>query len=177
MIDDEGGVTVKLALKQKVFSMKEAFTVMDEGGAPIYEVAGKLISVGHKLTIRDMDGEEAAYIHQKVLSLVPKYFIEVDGQEMELKGHITLFKPHYTLETDSGKWEIRGNFMEHEYEMKRGRETVATVAKKWLSWGDTYLLDVADDRDALTALVVMIAIDCVNVDTNHAQSATIAGGN
>ena len=34
MIDDEGGVTVKLVLKQKVFSMKEAFTVMDEGGSP-----------------------------------------------------------------------------------------------------------------------------------------------
>ena len=127
-----------------------------------------------KLTVTDMDGQEVAYIHQKVLSLVPKYFIEVDGQEMELKGHITLLKPHYTLETDSGNWEIRGDFVQHEYEMKRGREVVATVTRKWLSWGDTYLLDVPDERDALTALGVMVAIDCVNADTNHAQSATIA---
>ena len=112
---------MKLALKQKVFSMKEAFTVMDEGGAPIYEVAGKLISVGHKLTIRDMEEQEAAYIHQKVPSVVPKYFIEVSGQEeVELKGHLTLFKPHYTLEAPDEKWEIRGDFLAHEYEMKRG---------------------------------------------------------
>ena len=48
---------------------------MDEEGNPIYEVIGKLLSVGHKLTVTDMDGQEAAYIHQKVLSLVPKYFI------------------------------------------------------------------------------------------------------
>ena len=166
---------MKLALKQKVFSLKEAFTVMDEAGEAVYEVSGKLISVGHKLTITDTAGQEAAYIHQKVLSLVPKYFIEVSGQEeVELKGHITLFKPHYTLETEGEKWEIRGDFVAHEYEMKRGKEVVATVTKKWFSWGDTYLLDVADDADALTALGVMIAIDCIDADTNHATSATIA---
>ena len=166
---------MKLALKQKVFSLKESFTVLNEDGEAIYEVSGKMISLGHKLTVRDMEGQEAAYIHQKLLALVPKYFIAENGrEEAELKGHITLFKPHYTLETDGGKWEIRGDFMAHEYEMKRGKETVATVTKQWFSWGDTYLLEVEDDENVLTALSVMIAIDCVQADTNHAQSATIA---
>ena len=166
---------MKLVLKQKVFSLEEAFTVTDEAENPIYQVAGKLISVGHKLTVRDMDEQEVAYIHQKVLSLVPKYFIEISGQEeVELKGHIILFKPHYTLKTDQGDWEIRGDFMEHEYEMKRNGQVAATVTKKWFSWGDCYLLDVVDDADVLTALSVMLAIDCVDSDTNTAQSATIA---
>ena len=168
---------MKLALKEKVFSLREAFQVMDEEGNPIYEVIGKLLSVGHKLTVTDMDGQEAAYIHQKVLSLVPKYFIEVNGQEeVELKGHITLFKPHYTLEAEDGKWEIRGDFMAHEYEMKRGRDVVATVTKKWFSWGDTYLLDVADDADVLPALGVMLAIDCIESDTSRGVSQSIAEG-
>ena len=166
---------MKLALKQKVFSLKEAFTVMNEDGDPIYQVAGKLISVGHKLTVRDMDDQEVAYIHQKALALVPKYFIEIaGGDEVELKGHITLLKPHYTLEAEGGDWEIRGDFLSHEYEMKRGKEVVATVTRQWLSWGDSYLLDVPNDEDAVTALCVMLAIDCVQADTNHAQSATIA---
>ena len=168
---------MKLALKEKVFSLREAFQVMDEGGNPIYEVIGKLLSVGHKLTVTDMDGQEAAYIYQKVLSLVPKYFIEVNGQEeVELKGHITLFKPHYTLEAEDGKWEIRGDFMAHEYEMKQGRDVVATVTKKWFSWGDTYLLDVADDADVLPALGVMLAIDCIESDTSRGVSQSIAEG-
>ena len=168
---------MKLALKQKVFSLKEAFTVLDEDGQPVYQVAGKLISLGHKLTILDMDEQEVGYVHQKLLALVPKYFIEVDGQdELELKGHITLLKPHYTLDTPGGKWEIRGDFAQHEYEMKRGHDVVATVTKKWFTWGDTYLLDVADDGDALTALGVMLAIDCIEADTNHAVSATVAEG-
>ena len=50
---------MKLALKEKVFSLREAFQVMDEEGNPIYEVIGKLLSVGHKLTVTDMDGQEA----------------------------------------------------------------------------------------------------------------------
>ena len=166
---------MKLALKQKVFSLKEAFTVLNEEGEPVYEVSGKLISLGHKLTVRDMDGQEVAYIHQKLLSLVPKYFIEEAGkEEVELKGHITLLKPHYTLEADDEKWEIRGDFTAHEYEMKRKREVVATVTKKWFSWGDTYLLDVPDEENVIPALGVMLAIDCIDSDTNHAQSATIA---
>lgn len=168
---------MKLALKEKVFSLREAFQVMDEEGNPIYEVIGKLLSVGHTLTVTDMDGQEAAYIHQKVLSLVPKYFIEVNGQEeVELKGHITLFKPHYTLEAEDGKREIRGDFMAHEYEMKRGRDVVATVTKKWFSWGDTYLLDVADDADVLPALGVMLAIDCIESDTSRGVSQSVAEG-
>ena len=49
---------MKLALKQKVFSLKESFQVLDEEGNPVYEVAGKLLSLGHKLTVTDMDGQE-----------------------------------------------------------------------------------------------------------------------
>ena len=164
---------MKRAIQQKVFSLHERFQVMDETGEPVYEVKGKALSIGHKLTVTDMRGEEVAYIHQKVLSLVPKYFIETAGRaEVELKGHITLLRPHYTLEMPDGDWEIRGSFTQHEYTMTCGGETVATVAQAWFAWGDTYALAVANDADALTALCVLLAIDCVNSDTTVAAGAT-----
>ena len=66
--------------------------------------------------------------------------------------------------------------MAHEYEMKRGRDVAAAVTKKWFTWGDTYLLDVDDDADVLTALGVMIAIDCIESDTSRGVSASVAEG-
>ena len=56
--------------------------------------------------------------------------------------------------------------------MTCGGETVATVAQAWFAWGDTYALEVANDADALTALCVLLAIDCVNSDTTVAAGAT-----
>ena len=141
---------MKLAIQQKVFSLHERFQVMDETGEPLYEVKGKALSIGHKLTVTDMRGEEVAYIHQKVMSLVP----------------------NYTREMPDGDWEIRGSFTQHDYTMTCGDETVATVAQAWFAWGDTYALEVANDADALTALCVLLAIDCVNSDTTVAAGAT-----
>ena len=37
--------------------------------------------------------------------------------------------------------------------------TVARIAKELLRWTDTYTIDVPDARDALCALMVVLAID------------------
>ena len=159
-----------LTIKQKVFSLKESFNVMDGEGNPVYEVEGKFFSIGHKLTVRDMDGGELAHINQRVVSLRPTFDIDALGVESELKAHFTLFKQRYTLVSPGGDWEIAGDFTGHEYEMSRGGETVAAVSMRWFSWGDTYTLEAADEADALTALCVMLAIDCFNADTAAATS-------
>ena len=38
-------------------------------------------------------------------------------------------------------------------------ETVATISKELLNWTDTYVIDVVNPQDALTALMVVLAID------------------
>ena len=37
--------------------------------------------------------------------------------------------------------------------------TVMTAQKELLNWTDTYVLDIADDADALYCLMVVLAID------------------
>ena len=80
--------------------------------------------------------------------------------------------PHYTLETPDGDWEVRGDFLHHEYTIQKGEETIATVTKKWLSFGDSYTLDVAEDKNVVPALCVMVALDCIFED----GAAAAAGG-
>ena len=100
---------MKLVLKEKVFTLKERFNVTDEQEQPLYSVEGKFFSWGHQFDVEDASGAHVAHIQQKVLALLPRYFITCDGmEEMELKGHINIIHPHYTLETPDGDWEVRG---------------------------------------------------------------------
>ncbi len=163
---------MKLLLKEKVFSFRETFHVLDENGMPVYDVTGKAFSWGHQLTVSDRSGAELARIGQKLFSLTPRYEIDTAGGiPSDLRGHLTFLRPRYTLQTEGGDWEIHGNFLEHEYQMIRGNETVASVRKQWFTWGDTYLLEVPRESDAMTALAVMIAIDCIDSDTAAAASS------
>ena len=165
---------MKLTMKQKVFSLKERFFIYDENGHDVYQVVGKILSLGHKLTILDRDDQEVGYIHQKLLSLTPKYFIQLPGQEeVELKGHVSLLRDHYTLKAPGGDWEIRGDFLSHEYEMIQRGQVVASVTRKFFSWGDTDLLDISPVASPLLALSVMLAIDCVMSDTTRNASTHV----
>lgn len=166
---------MQLTLKQKFFSLKEHFFITDETGQEQYEVIGALLSLGHRLTIQDMEGSQVGQVRQKLLSLTAKYFLQMgDQEEVELKRHVTLFKDHYTLSLPQGNWEIRGDFINHEYSMTQGERTVASVTRKLFSWGDTYLLDIPDPKDAMLALGVMLAIDCVLADAKNAQNSVHA---
>ena len=53
---------MKLYIKQKVFTIKDKFTVKDEAENDKYFVEGKLLSLGKKFYIYNMEKEEVAYI-------------------------------------------------------------------------------------------------------------------
>lgn len=168
---------MQLYIKQKVFSLKDRFTVFDENETPRYYVEGKFFSIGKKLTVTDEYGQEAAYIQQKVLTFKPRFFVYVNGEQVaEIVKEITFFKPRYTIEGLG--WEVRGDFMNHNYEiMGLNSEPIAAIYKKWLSWGDTYCITCEDDRNDVMVLAVVLAIDCVNAQQAQASSSSSSNNN
>ena len=38
---------------------------------------------------------------------------------------------------------------------------IVTISKEWMTWGDSYELDIADPDDETVALAVVLTIDCV----------------
>ena len=58
-----------LYMKQKVFSLKDKFTIKDPFGEDKYFVEGKMISFGKKLHILDAAGNELAFVRQIILRL------------------------------------------------------------------------------------------------------------
>jgi uncharacterized protein YxjI len=54
---------------------------------------------------------------------------------------------------------MSGDLFDHEFSIRRGGQTVATVSKRWFSTRDTYAVDVAPDQDDLLLLASVLALD------------------
>ena len=149
---------MKLYIKQKVFSIRDKFTVEDEDGNDKYFVKGEFISLRGKLHILDSEKQEIGEIYSKLISLTPHYILELDGvKKAEIVKEITLFKPNFKIKgTDI---RIKGNIFDHDYDLFDGKEKIMGIRKKWISVGDSYVLDILDDDYELLALGIALAID------------------
>lgn len=151
---------MKLYIKQKVFSWRDKFTVKDEAGNDRYFVEGELFSWGKKLHVTDLGGNEVAFIQQKVFSLLPRYFVYVGGEEIaEIVKEFSILRPKYSIEGLG--WDINGDFWSHNYMITKNGNPIVTISKEWMTWGDSYELDIADPDDETVALAVVLTIDCV----------------
>ena len=160
---------MKLYMKQKVFSFADRFYIKDEEGRDRYYVEGELFSWGKKLHVYDESGQEAAFIQQKVWSFLPRFYVYIDGEEVaEIVKELTFFKPSYSIE--GLNWSVSGDFWDHEYEIYEGNDFVVSISKEWFTWGDSYVIDIADHVDARYALAVVLAIDAVIAQANAAAS-------
>ena len=153
---------MKLYIKQKVFTIKDKFTVKDEAGNDKYFVEGKLLSLGKKFYIYNMEKEEVAYIEQKLMNLMPKFFVYVKGEKIaEIHK-----KPKYEI---VGKnWVTNGDLWAHEYnitDMDSGNQ-IASIHKEWMTWGDSYMLDIEDEKHEISIMALILAIDAVMATKN-----------
>lgn len=161
---------MKLYIKEKVFSWGDKFTVKDAYGEDKYIVEGEVFTFGKKLHVYDRAGREVAFIKQEIWSFLPRYYVFCgDRQIAEIKKEFTFLFPRYTI--DGLGWEIDGSFMAHDYQITKQGRKIVTISKEWMTWGDSYELDIADPADELVALAVVIAIDCVTETASAAASS------
>ena len=163
---------MKLYIKEKVFSWGDKFTVKDEYGNDKYFVQGEVFSWGKKLHVYDMTGNEVAFIKQEVWSFLPRFYVFCNNvQVAEIKKEFSFIFPKYSV-AGLG-WEIEGRFMAHDYEIKKGSRTIVSISKEWMTWGDSYELDIANPEDEIVALAVVLTIDCVT-ESNSGASVTVS---
>ena len=163
---------MKLYIREKVFSWSDQFTVKDACGSDKYIVKGELFSWGKKLHVYNMAGREVAFVKQELWSFLPKFSVFCHGSQVaQIRKEFTFLFPKYTI--DGLGWEIDGSFLSHEYEITRNAQRIVTISKEWMTWGDSYELNIADPADELVALAVVLTIDCVM----EAGSGSGGGGN
>ena len=140
---------MRLLIKQRVFSWTDSYDVYDEEGKPKYFVKAEFLSLGHQLHVYDCNRQEIGVIHQKLLTFLPAFEIEVGGiVKGEIQKQFTLFCTKY--EIDYNGWRVEGC------------SSIIHISKQLLSWGDTYAIDINDPADELDGLMLVIAIDAAN---------------
>lgn len=158
---------MKLVIKQKVFSWKDKFNVMDIMGNTKYRVEGDF-SLIKKLRIFDLNDNEVIFIKQKFSFLKYRFSIlQGENQIAEIVKEFSFFTQKYTIE--GLQWEVEGNFFGHNYVIKEKGLPIATIKKELFSWGDSYALEISDGVNEVLALSVVIAIDCVLSSSNNSD--------
>ena len=157
---------MKFYMKQKVFSWKDRFNIYDEFGNEAYSVDGKVFSLGKKLDLFDKDNNHKAHIHQKVLSFLPRYFIQINGEDVaEVVKHFTLFNQKFSV--TGYDWQVDGDFLAHEYEIYRDNYTIATISKEWFTFGDAYSINITDGVDPVPVISIVLIIDAILAQSNN----------
>ena len=164
---------MKLYIKQKVFTFRDKFTVKDEFGNDRYFAKGDFFSFGKNLRIYDMHEREVICIKQKLWSFLPRFYVFVEGQKVaEVVKEFTFLKPRYRI--DGPGWDVFGDWWQHQYEITQGDRLVVSVQKEWMTWGDSYCVDIRDPRDEQMALAVVLAIDCAMAAGENSVSVSLS---
>lgn len=153
-----------LYIKQRVFSWSDTYDVFDENGEPRYYVRGKVFSLGHQIHVYDKhSGKEVGSIHQRLLTLLPKFEIVIDGNVVgTISREFSFLRPRYHV--DFQNWEVEGDFLGWDYTARRGDIAVLTVTKELFTWGDTYVLRYDNPANEIPGLLLTLAIDAANCD-------------
>jgi uncharacterized protein YxjI len=170
----EGQPLTKYVMKQKIWTLADRFVIKDESKTPVFYVKGKLFSVGHKLSFLDVNGNELAYISQRLFHFTPTYKIYRRHRlTAKVVKKISLFKDRYIVDVSGpDDYRVTGNFWNYEYTFTRHGKVVAFVSKKFFTWSDTYGIAIVPGEDDIVILATAVVIDMVahnDTDSNVFQ--------
>jgi uncharacterized protein YxjI len=169
----EGDVS-RYMIKERFFRFGEDSDILDESGRPVYRVDGKVWTLRDRLVVYDLSGQEVFGVHRKLLAFRPTYEITVGGEEIaEVRRHFfTPFRDKFTIDVPGpDDLEMTGSLLEHNFTIRRGDRVVATVSKAWLTFRDTYGVEIVDGEDERVILASVLAVDLAE-DRERRQEST-----
>ena len=152
---------MRLLIKERVFSWSDTYDIYDESEQIKYVVKAEIFSFGHQLHVYDATGNEIGMIKEKLLTLLPRFEIEMNGCTCgTISKQFTLFRSKY--EIDCNGWRVEGDFLGWNYDVYEGCSSIIHISKEPFHWGDTYVIDFVNPADELMGLMLVIAIDAAN---------------
>jgi uncharacterized protein YxjI len=156
----DGPAVVHYQMREKLLAIGDDFWIEDESGNKVYKVNGKAVRLRQTFILEDPNGTELAKIQERKLTVRDKMKIEWGGTSATVHKAMLGIRDRYTIDPDNGeKLHAHGNFVDHEYEIERDGETIATISKKWFRVRDTYGVEIGAGEDQAFILAVTVCVD------------------
>ena len=155
---------MRLLFKQRFTFGLDSYDIYNEQGDTVFTVRSRF-AFGRKLEIYDRSDYLVGTLVGKVFTFLPTFEMYVgDRFAGSIQKKMTFFHPEFII--DCNGWQVSGDFWEWDYQITdpQGR-AVATITKEF-GWTDTYILDIYDDTNALSVLMLVIAIDVEKCSRN-----------
>jgi uncharacterized protein YxjI len=160
---DSGGV--RFQMREKMISIGDDYWIEDDAGQKVFKVNGKAARIRDTWVLEDARGNEVAKIRERKLSIRDAIKIELPGDEAKVKKALIGFRDRFHVELDHGEdLKVKGNIVDHDYEIERDGKKIAEVSKKWFRARDTYGVEIRDPLDAVLVLAVTVAVDALAHD-------------
>lgn len=159
-------------MKQKVFSFRDRYKVFDQDQNVIYHCEGKLFSLSRKMKFIETSTDTLLFnFRRKILSFLAKYYLtDPDDKEVAVvKRQFSILKPKVEIESSLGNITLEGDYFAHNFTLFEDGTELANVQKKWISWGDSYVITIQDEARTDFLLAIIILIDSI-FHENHNQN-------
>jgi uncharacterized protein YxjI len=153
---------MRYIIREHFFHLGEDSEITDDQGSTVYQVDGKVFSLHNRLVVRDAAGHEVARVQRRLMALRPTYEISSNGEDVAeiRKKFFTPFHDEFTIDVPGpDDLEMDGDILSHEYVIRRGGQTVATVSKRWIALTETYGVEIAPGENDTLILASVLALD------------------
>jgi uncharacterized protein YxjI len=141
------------------------YWIQDEAGARAFKVDGKAVRIRDTFVLRDASGQEVAKIQERKLRVRDTMKIERRSGDATVHKALVGIRDRFQIDVDGGPdMSAHGNLVDHEYEIERDGNTVATVSKKWFRVRETYGVEIIPSQDDALILAVVVCIDAMTRD-------------
>ncbi len=158
-------------IRERAWSLTEAFVVRDDSGNPVFEVRGKFFHIGDDLVMFDRyTGQELVHIKQRVLSLMPHYEIYRNGQLWaSMHEQFKFFGERFKIEGADGiVFHVEGDVWNWNFSvLDNYGNFLAQIGRQFSIFRDSYAVDVAPGVDAPFVVALAIVIDMVREHHEH----------
>jgi uncharacterized protein YxjI len=160
-------------IKERAWSLTEAFVVRDDGGNPVFEIRGKFFHIGDDLVMFDRSsGQELVHIKQRILSLMPHYEIYRNGQLWaSMHEQFKFFGERFKIEGAEGMvFHVEGDIWNWNFSVSDNYgNLLAQIGRQLSIFRDSYAVDVAQGVDAPFVIALAIVIDMIREHHEHRE--------